>query len=95
MKDILAGLPGLNCGDCGFETCSEMAVAILEKKAKFKDCVVLAAGKEVILKVNGKEVPIGDFVQNFIKKTVLGMVSSLKKADIEAGDVIELKIRVK
>lgn len=95
MKHILARLPGLNCGKCGFETCSEMAEKISGKAAKFEECVVLAAEKEVAVKINGREVPIGEFVQEIIKNTVLGMISSLKKADTKAGDVVEIKIRVK
>ncbi|MDI6655450.1 MAG: (Fe-S)-binding protein [Candidatus Hydrothermarchaeota archaeon] len=95
MKDILARLPGINCGKCGFETCSEMAEKVEEKAAKLGDCVVLVAEKEVAVKINGREVPMGGFVQEIIKKTVLGMISSLKKGHTKAGDVVEIKIRVK
>jgi sulfur carrier protein ThiS len=53
------------------------------------------AENEVAVKINGREVPMGDFVQEIIKRTVLGMISSLKKADTKPGDVVEIKIRVK
>lgn len=95
MKKILARLPGLNCGKCGFETCAEMAEKISDKTAKLEECVVLAAEREVSVKINGREVPIGDFVQEIIRNTTLGMISSLKKANTKAGDVVEIKIRVK
>ena len=32
----------------------------------------------VELKVNGKEIELNDFVENFISQTVIGMVSSLQ-----------------
>lgn len=85
-------LPGFDCGECGFESCSAMAEAIVARRADIEDCVVLKAGKTVILKISGRDVPIGGFVQDFIKGTTLGMIKTLKKADVKKGDIIELKI---
>ena len=87
-------LPGLDCGDCGFESCDAMAGAIAAGKASLDGCAVLKAGKTVILKIDGRDVPMGDFVQGFVKSTTLGMIKTLKKADIKEGDIIELKILV-
>ena len=87
-------LPGLDCGDCGHASCNEMEVAIAAGEASIDDCVVLKAGKTVILRIDGQDVPMGDFVQGFVKSTTLGMIKTLKKADIKKGDVVELKILV-
>ena len=87
-------LPGLDCGDCGYDSCDEMREAIDAGKASIDDCVVLQTGKTVVLKISGKDVPMGNFVQGFVKSTALGMIKTLKKADIKKGDVIELKILV-
>ena len=95
IKNILKKLPGLDCGDCGYSTCSGLAEKILEGKAVLKDCIILNLEKKVTLRINEKEVPLGGFVQDFIKKTTLGMISSLKKVEANPGDVIELRIKVK
>ncbi|MEE8402901.1 MAG: (Fe-S)-binding protein [Candidatus Hydrothermarchaeaceae archaeon] len=87
-------LPGLDCGECGFESCDVLAKAIAAGKATIEDCVVLREGKTVILKVCGRDVPLKAFVQDFIKGTTLGMIKTLKRADVKEGDVIELKILV-
>lgn len=87
-------LPGLDCGECGFESCDAMEKAIASGTADFDGCVVLQAGTVVTLKVNGRDVPVGRFVQGFIKSTTLGMIKTLKKADIKEGDIVELKILV-
>ena len=91
---MLKKLPGLDCGDCGYAGCADMAEAIACREKSFNDCVVINAGKKVEIRVGGSEVPVGSFVQGFIAKTVLGMLSSLKKADVRAGDTVELRIRV-
>lgn len=93
-EDVLKRLPGLDCGDCGFKGCAEMADAISHGEKSFKDCVVIKAGRKVEIRVGDSDIPVGSFVQGFIAKTVLGMVSSLKKAEVKAGDVVELRIRV-
>lgn len=93
-EEVLKKLPGLDCGDCGFEGCAEMAEAIAGGGKEFADCVVIKAGKKVEIRIGDSEVPVGSFVQGFIAKTVLGMLSSLKKAEVAPGDVVELKIRV-
>ncbi len=71
-----------------------MEEAIAAGKASIDDCVVLKAGKTVILRIDGQDVPMGEFVQGFVKSTTLGMIKTLKKADIKKGDVVELKILV-
>jgi molybdopterin-guanine dinucleotide biosynthesis protein B len=94
FQSVRNKLPGLNCGKCGFDSCDDIAKDILIGNASFEDCVVLGAEKGVMLEISGSEVPLGGFVQDFVKNTVLGMVSSLKKAEMKPGDVIELTIRV-
>jgi molybdopterin-guanine dinucleotide biosynthesis adapter protein len=91
---VFERLPKLNCGKCGFETCEETANNIIIGNAKLEDCVVLATEKEVLLKIGDMEVPLGSFVQDFVKNGFLGMIKTLKKADVKGGDVVELKIRV-
>jgi len=43
--------------------------------------------------VDGRDVPIGKFVQSFLINTIVGMLSSLKKVDLKEGSEIEIKLR--
>ncbi len=94
LDEILEKLPGLDCGDCGFAGCREMADQISSRSKDFEDCVVISAGRKVEIKVSGSQVPVGNFVQGFVAKTILGMVSTLKRADIKPGDTVEIRVRV-
>lgn len=94
VKEVLKKLPGLDCGDCGFAGCAEMAGQIALGKKNYKDCVVISAERKVTISVSGAEVPVGSFVQGFVARTILGMVSSLKKAEIKPGDMVEIKVMV-
>lgn len=83
-------LTGFDCGSCGYRSCAEMARAIVREGEKVSKCVYMNE-ENVKLIVNGKEIPIKGFVQDFIAKTVLGMVSSLK--GVEEPKRIELLIK--
>jgi len=82
-------LTGFNCGSCGFESCGDLARAIIAGDTDASRCVYVAEGA-VKLVVNDKDVPIKGFVQDFVSKTVLGMVSSLK--GVEEPRTVELRI---
>ena len=94
VKSVLSKLPKLDCGDCGSESCLQMAERIARGEKSFNDCVVLSAGRSVEILISGRRVPIGSFVQGFVRGVVLGMLSSLKRAEAEAGDVVEIRVRV-
>lgn len=50
-------------------------------------------GQSIELKVNGKKIPLTEFPKDFIKNTIVGMISSLK--GIEEIDEISLSISLK
>ncbi|OPX57226.1 MAG: molybdopterin-guanine dinucleotide biosynthesis protein B [Methanobacterium sp. PtaB.Bin024] len=91
-------IPGSDCGECGFENCLEMSKAIVQGKALEKSCKMRKL-KEVELYIGDKKIPLNPFVQDFIKKSVMGMISTLKTDEIDdnEGDLppekIELWIR--
>ncbi len=87
-------LPDIDCGECGFDSCNALSDAIEAKEASFNDCVILNDERRVILKIDGRDVPMKAFVRDFVKGTTMGMVKTLKKTDIKEGDVIELRIIV-
>ena len=47
-------------------------------------------GKEVVLRVDGKSVPLSPFVKGFIRKTLKGMITSLKGCD--AASTIDIHL---
>lgn len=69
-------LPGLDCGHCGRQDCAQLAREIVSGQAKVQDCD--ASTSDLQIKVNGQPVALNPFVQNIIKSTLQGMLSSLK-----------------
>ncbi len=45
---------------------------------------------QVELEINGKEIELNDFVENFISQTVIGMVKSLRGV----GDIETINLKV-
>ena len=69
-------LPDLDCGDCGVDTCYELAKEILKGKRKVSDCTHLGQGVEV--RVAGELMELKPFVSNILRKTIKGFLSGLK-----------------
>lgn len=51
--------------------------------------------RSIDVTVDGKDVPVGRFVQSFLINTIIGMLSSLKKVDVKDGSIIEIRLRYK
>jgi Na+-translocating ferredoxin:NAD+ oxidoreductase RNF subunit RnfB len=94
VSKILDSLPGLDCKKCGYSSCEKMAVAVYKGEAKFSDCVVLSVRSRLKteIRVNDAEVPIQPFVSEIIRKSVLGMVSSLKDVSVSGDEKVHIKI---
>jgi len=94
ISNILNCLPGLNCKKCGYLSCEEMAVAIYKKKAKLSNCVTLRLRSEVRTKIiiDKVEVPIQTFVSEIIRKSILGMISSLKGVSVKGNERVHINI---
>lgn len=75
------------CRECG-RSCTEMAAAILAGEATREDCRHDDFG--VALLVGGRPISIVPFVQEVIRRTVSGMVSTLE--GYRPGEVIEIRI---
>ena len=91
---ILNSLPGIDCGKCGRKTCEELAKEIYEGAASLEECTILRAKPKLNTKIviEGKEVPIQPFVSEFVRKTILGMVSSLKRVNIKGDEKVYIEI---
>jgi molybdopterin-guanine dinucleotide biosynthesis protein B len=69
-------LPGLDCSECGHETCYELAREIVAGTGSVEDCVSLRPATEV--KIDGQIMPIKSFVSDIVRSTILGLLSPLK-----------------
>ena len=90
-------IPGSDCGECGFDNCLDMAKAIVRGDAQEKSCK-MRKFREVELYIGEVKIPLNPFVQDFIKESVLGMISTLKTDEAtgdsaKISDKIELWIR--
>jgi len=47
---------------------------------------------KLIVKIDGKNLPMHPFVKRIIRKTVLAMLSTLKGIDIQGNENIEIKV---
>ena len=83
-------LPNIDCGMCGFK-CAEMARMIVNGKKTLGDCVVLSQKPKVTVKIDGQVLPMKDWVQELVEKTIKGMLSSMK--GYREGKRIEIVIR--
>lgn len=70
---------GLDCGECGHESCREFVLAAINGNAPKDGCAALKGS--VSLYVDERRVPLKSFVQDLIKKTISGMVSSLSETE--------------
>jgi len=91
---ILGSLPKLDCKKCGYQSCDEMATAIYEGKAKMNDCVLLKLKPKLKaeIKIGDEELPIQPFVSEIIRKSILGMISSLKGVSIRGDERVRVEI---
>jgi molybdopterin-guanine dinucleotide biosynthesis protein B len=76
-KQAFSLLPNLPyCGECGFESCFELAKSKVIEDTPAKSCSLLLKNT-VFLEVNGSTVPLKEFPKEIITNMVIGMVSSL------------------
>ncbi len=90
-QKIFKSLPKLDCGLCGFNSCFEHAKAISEGKSTIKNCPVLFGGA-VSITFNGKTIPLNKFLQDLVRNTVLGLVSTLKGVRIKGGETLTISV---
>jgi len=83
-------LPNIDCGMCGFK-CSEMARMIVAGEKSLSDCVVLSSKPKVTVRIDGQILPMKDWVQELVEKTIKGMLSAMK--GYREGRRIEIILR--
>ncbi|MFO8133032.1 MAG: molybdopterin-guanine dinucleotide biosynthesis protein B [Thermoplasmatota archaeon] len=90
VERALERLPGLDCGDCGYRSCLELAEAVAAGDASLGDCAVSHGG--VTVTVGGTMIPLKLFVQRFIDETVRGMLRPLKGVEDTAGQTVHVEL---
>lgn len=48
---------------------------------------------KLIVKIDEKNLPMHPFVQRMIRKTVLAMLSTLKRVDIQGNESVEINVK--
>lgn len=91
---ILDSLAGLDCGKCGKEACEEMAEKIHLGEASMDECFPLRikSGLGARVYIDGRDIPLQPFVSEIMRKTVLGMISSLKNVSIKGDEEIRIEV---
>lgn len=82
----------MNCGECGYENCLNMAQHIVKGEVSEEKCK-MKKFRKVELLIKDKNIPLNPFVQDIIKKSVLGMLSTLKTDGVTLDGRVELLIR--
>lgn len=85
-------IPNADCRNCGYENCLEMARDIIKGKISEEKCKMKKLN-EVQLFIGDKMIPLNPFVQDILKKTIMGMLSTLKTDNAEIREKVELLIR--
>lgn len=81
-----------DCGECGYKTCKEMAQAIIKGETSEEKCK-MKKYNEVELFIEDKNIPLNPFVQDILKKGIIGMLSTLKTDKTGIDGKVELLIR--
>jgi len=83
-------LPGIDCHSCGYDDCVSMGAGLLVGEAKLGQCVGYST--EGVLKVNGVDVAMGNFVRAAMVNVVQGFIKTLKGG--EKARKVELTFEV-
>jgi len=91
---ILDELPGLDCGKCGYELCLDLARAIRSGEASMESCVPISLRPKLRSRMvlDGREIPLQAFVSEIIRRSILGMLSSLKGVEIKGNEFVEVRV---
>jgi molybdopterin-guanine dinucleotide biosynthesis adapter protein len=81
-----------DCGNCGYNTCLEMAQGIVKGEITEEKCK-MKKFDEVELFIEDKNIPLNPFVQDILKKSIVGMLKTLKTDEEGIQGKVELLIR--
>ncbi len=88
MKILKEDLPGIDCGYCGYPTCTDFAEALLRGERDILECPLVA---KVELRINGTRIHLSPYPRLVFYETMKGLVKSLKGVP-ENIENLELRI---
>ena len=94
---IIAGkiwktLPDLDCADCGYRTCRDMAIALVAKKGREARCPIELTPQRLKVQVGESRIAMKHFVQDIIRSSILAMVSTLRGANVSGKENVTIVI---
>lgn len=89
VYEKLPEFPDECCSACGYN-CRQLGIAILNGKAKRKDCIIGHEDENIKLIINDQEIPMVPFVQKILHNAVIGVVSELEGYQKGASLVIKM-----
>lgn len=89
---IWKGLPDLDCGECGYSSCRDMARHIAFLEDQTVKCAVKSTPSKLTIRIKESRVVMKRFVQEIIKSSVLAMVSTLKGAEVTGDENVTIII---
>jgi molybdopterin-guanine dinucleotide biosynthesis protein B len=90
-KNAYPLLAGLDCKACGYSTCKEMGIAILQGQCGAEKCVKY--GGEVTLKVDGSTIPLNKFTGSALANVILGFLKTLKGSETPHHVELDFEVR--
>ena len=93
IHKIISKLGGSDCGKCGFDSCKEMARAIMADENAVDDCKELVEDLELELTSAGEPVQLNKFASNIVAGVISGMAKELK--GLKDPNSIEIKLNRK
>ncbi len=85
-------LPDLDCGECGYSSCRDMASNIASQEDQSVKCPVKSTPSKLTIRIRESRVVMKRFVQEIIRSSVLAMVSTLKGAEITGNEDLTITI---
>ena len=89
-KRALPPMPGLNCKNCGYKTCHDFYIELIQGKENISKCD--NQDMNVKLLINNKQIILKPYVEEVFQRVVTALVETLKKPD-EKINSIDLLIR--
>ncbi len=83
-------LGGIDCKACKRESCYALACEIVAEKASVDDCKALKKNRAVDIEINGVKLALNPFVEDIVKETIKGMLSTLKNT---SNGTIKIEIK--
>lgn len=84
----------LNCKKCGFESCDAFQQAKIAGNVG-QEIQCKSSNEDVVLKVDGFQIPMNPFVKSVVKNVTRGMIDSLRKEEYGAHETKNIELLIK